>query len=50
MLAADDLDAAIVQEANFQEARIRQYWDGERFFGRLAAQGLGLAALIAWDI
>jgi hypothetical protein len=31
MLAADDLDAAIVQEANFQEARIRQYWDGERF-------------------
>jgi hypothetical protein len=50
MLAADGLNAALAQEAYFQEARIRQYWDVERFFGRLAAQSLELVAPIAWDI
>ncbi len=50
MLAADDLNAALEREAYFQEARIHQYWDGERVFGRLAARSLGLAAPIAWDI
>ncbi len=50
MLAGDDLNAALAQETYFQETRIHQYWDGERVFGRLAAQGLGLNEPIAWDI
>jgi hypothetical protein len=50
MLAADDWDAANVQEAYFQDKRISQYWDGEQVFGRLAARGLGLNEPVAWDI
>ena len=50
MLTADDIDAAIAQEAFFQNERISQYWDGEQVFGRLAARGLGLDEPIAWDI
>jgi hypothetical protein len=50
MLAADDLNAALAQEAFFQDRRVHQYWDGERIFGRLVARRLALAAPIAWDI
>lgn len=50
MLEADDLGAALAQEALFQDGRITQYWDGERVLGRLVARTLKLAAPIAWDI
>jgi hypothetical protein len=50
MLAVDDLDAAIEQEALFQDERIYQYWDGERILGRMVSQTLILSDLIAWDI
>lgn len=50
MLVADDLQAAIAQEALFQDGRITQYWDGERALGRLISQNLKLAAPVAWDI
>lgn len=50
MLTADDLGAAIAQEASFQDERISQYWDGELAFGRLVAQTLKLSAPVAWDI
>jgi hypothetical protein len=50
MLVADDLQAAIAQEALFQDGRITQYWDGERALGRLVSRGLKLAAPVAWDI
>jgi hypothetical protein len=50
MLAADDLDAAIRQEALFQDERVSQYWDGGRALGRLVAPGLALSEPIAWDI
>ena len=49
-MTADDIDAAIAQEAFFQNERISQYWDGEQVFGQLAARGLGLDEPIAWDI
>ena len=50
MLAGDNLEAAIHQEASFQDRRISHYWDGERAVGRRVAQTLGLTAPIAWDI
>jgi hypothetical protein len=50
MLASDDLDAALAQEALFQDERVSQYWDGERALGRLVSQTLKLAAPVAWDI
>ena len=50
MLVQDILDAAIEQEALFQDERVSQYWDGERVLGRLVAQTLKLDALVAWDI
>jgi hypothetical protein len=50
MLAADDLDAAIAQEALFQDERVSQYWDGEHALGRLVSQTLKMSAPIAWDI
>jgi hypothetical protein len=50
MLVADDLQAAIAQEALFQDGRITQYWDGERVLGRLVSRGLSLSSPIAWDI
>lgn len=50
MLAADDMDAAIAQEAFFQEERIHQYWDGKQVLGRLVARDLQLTDPVAWDI
>lgn len=50
MLTADDLDAAIAQEALFQDERFSHSWDGERVLGRLVSQTLKLAAFVAWDI
>jgi hypothetical protein len=49
MLAADDLSAALAQEASFREERITHYWDGERELGRLVSQTLRLSTPIAWD-
>lgn len=50
MLTADDLDAAIAQEALFKDERVSQYWDSERVLGQLVSQTLKLASLVAWDI
>lgn len=50
MLPADNLDAAIVQEALFQDQRVSQYWDGARGLGLLVSQTLKLSASIAWDV
>ncbi len=50
MLAADDVHAAIAQEAFIQDERVNQYWDGERALGRRVSRTLQLAAPIAWDI
>lgn len=50
MLASDNLDAAIVQEAVFQDDRLSQYWDGERVLGRLVSCSLALSGPVAWDI
>ena len=50
MLTTDDMEAAIVQEALFQDERISQYWDGKQVFGRLAARGLRLVDPVAWDV
>jgi hypothetical protein len=50
MLEADDLQAAIAQEALFQDERITRYWDGEQALGKLVSRGLELSAPIAWDI
>lgn len=50
MLSADNLDAALAQEALFQDERVAQYWDPERVLGRLVSQTLNLATPIAWDI
>jgi hypothetical protein len=50
MLTNDDQDAAIAQEAVFEDERVSQYWDGERALGRMVSRTLKLAALVAWDI
>ena len=50
MLTADDLDAAIAQEALFKDERVSQYWDSERVLGRVVSQTLKLTAFVAWDI
>ena len=50
MLAGDDLNAAVAQEALFQDKRLSQYWDGERALGRLASHSLALSSPVAWDI
>ena len=50
MLPADEIQAAIAQEASFQDERVNHYWDGERALGRLVSQTLKLAAPVAWDI
>ena len=50
MLAADNIQAAIAQEASFQDERVNHYWDGERALGRLVSRALNLNAPVAWDI
>ena len=50
MLPADNLQAALAQEAYFQDERITQFWDGERDLGRLVAKTLKLKDPIAWDV
>lgn len=50
MLAADDIQAAIAQEASFQDERVNHYWDGEQALGRLVSRALKLEAPVAWDI
>jgi hypothetical protein len=50
MLEADNLEAAIAQEAFYQDERIAQVWDGERILGTLVAETLKLSVLVAWDV
>ncbi len=50
MLETDNLNAAQVQEAIFQDSRVSHYWDGKRVFGQLVSQTLNLATPIAWDV
>jgi hypothetical protein len=50
MLVGDDLNAAVAQEALFQDERVSQYWDGERALGRLVSRSLALSSPVAWDI
>jgi hypothetical protein len=50
MRPADTLDAAVAQEALFQDPRVSQYWDGERALGALVSGTLELTAPIAWDM
>ena len=50
MLLADDLTAAIAQEALFQDERVSHYWDSERALGQLVSHTIKLTTIIAWDI
>jgi len=50
MLAADDVQAAIAQEASFQDGRVYHYWDGERKLGRIFSRRLRLSSPVGWDI
>ncbi len=50
MQTTDDLEAAIAQEALFQDERVFQDWDGERALSRLVSQTRKLTSPVAWDM
>lgn len=50
MLPADKLESTLQRESIFSDARVKQFWDPERVFGRLLSQTLNLTISIAWDV
>jgi hypothetical protein len=49
MLEADDLNAALAQEAIFRDERLTQSWDSKRALGKMVSRLLALSVPIAWD-
>ncbi len=50
MLETDSVYAANQRETRFSDARVKQFWDPDRFFGRLLSRTLKLTISIAWDV
>lgn len=50
MLPADNLESALQRELMFSNARVRQFWDPDRIFGRSLSPTLNLTISIAWDV
>ena len=50
MIETDNFAAANERETKFSDSRVWQFWDPDRFVGRLLSQTLNLKESIAWDV
>jgi hypothetical protein len=50
MLDSDDRAAAEERSAQFDDAGVRQFWDGKKLLGWEVSRSFGMADRAAWDI